>query len=223
MDFRVIDIHDEELLQALQNARFPEDGTARILNALGRQFIPDGLDLDALRGALAVCCARYREVETLRTGTARQERRKFAKGMASHASALLNYVREGDRQAVLWEYFPPTDELRTPKHSGVPSLEKIIDALERLKAVGEEIQTPTADARFGYEKRDTALKLLVVEFLPPLYEHYILREPGMSRTADGQPDGPYVRFSCAVADEFGGSLTPETFATYWQRRARPLG
>ena len=60
---------------------------------------------------------------------------------------------------------------------------------------GIENGGPTGDY---LESPHSTFEQLVGEHLAKVYREFIGREPGVSRTKDGSPDGPYVRFIAAV-------------------------
>lgn len=162
--------------------------TARILDDTGREIIPAGFDIEALRADLYRCRLSIIE-KKIDTAGYRKSHKKAATNATKQARALIALLKSSgnglfDRQ--LWSALDPGDH----ENAGV--------LLDRIAREAERIGHEGIDA----VPAQSGAKDYVVEVLVPIYEQHFKRTAGTA--ADGS--GPFSRFVYSVSERMGRSI-----------------
>lgn len=213
----------------------------RILDAVGKKFVPADLNRAALMDDLEHAAREFRLGQHYRKAPA--EKQEKLKRMARYAQMLINALRDDDvarialealpdnvRRAMLASNFDLTDFfaalVEAPEGKTLePDERKLSQRL--VAALSTLVEAPTQHMR-GRDKLTalkrsmgvgdaSAFRWLVGVTFPEIYERHFKRMAGVSRNAAAKVRGPYVRFVKAALSELGISKSgkpykPETIA-----------
>lgn len=200
----------------------------RIIEAVGRQHVPDSLDPAHLRDVLDQSFFRY-QIRVGRTTKATARKRiEKAKKIAEHADKLITLIEaDGDDLLPLDltriyesdELYAGALDVPPPLHIDAPDAPALRELTAGLRAVRAAAGQIVADGI--PEREESARKTLVARDLADVYEKHFKRPAGRSRRYDGGPaGGPYVRFVEAVVTEFDIPIANETISDYL-KQGRP--
>ena len=208
-----------------------DEGTQRILDKVGGRFVPQGLELGALRDDLYGCYATWCTLRQLSSDKIAKQRVQRLETIAKRADAILALLDKGliggwarEEMAMtfpLKEGAPvrKTAEFRTDhgQPDAAPSFNGFVAGLQRLAAAARYKAEYFPD-RALYRLPRSPLEYFVGNVLPKVYERHFERPCGRSRVSDGtEAGGPYLRFAVATLNELGITnnekpYSPETIA-----------
>jgi hypothetical protein len=194
-----------------------DEGTQRILNKVGRRFVPHGLELGALRDDLRKCYVEWCSLSQLTSDKIARRRVQRLETIAKRADAVLALLDEGviggwARQEIamtfpLKEGAPvrKTAVFRTDhgQPDAAPSFNGFLAGLQRLAAAARYKAEYFPDHAL-YRLPRSPLEFFVANVLPSVFEHHFKRAAGFSRAWDGtETGGPYIRFAVEALRELG--------------------
>jgi hypothetical protein len=193
-----------------------DEGTQRILDKVGDRFVPQGLELEALRDDLRVCYLDWCSFTQLSSDKIARRRVQRLKTIAKCAEAVLESLDDDGsigtwaRQEVamtfpLSEGAPvrKTAEFRTDhgQPDAAPSFKGFLAGLQRLAAAAKYKAEYFPDrALYGLPR--SPLEFFVANVLRSVFERHFKRAAGFSRAPDGT-GGPYIRFAVGALRELG--------------------
>ncbi len=187
-----------------------------ILDAVGLEHVPKWINTRRLREDInmaGVLAASLAELDSSRTWRERVERLEKIERTARRLRRLLSDDVGRWAQQELGQVFPLGEGgLRRQRRDPAPSVTGLVFGLARLaRAARRKREQTTPDA--PWRQDESVSDWLLGRHLPKIYERWIRRPAGRSRTfkADnGKADGPYIRFACLVTNELGYQYSEET-------------
>ncbi len=173
----------------------------RVLAAVGKHFVPLELDSnpifheirsEQLLRHLKWCAIWYRDAVEFSSSKLEKDQIHRLTKIRNMAIRLYDLLSDDSRR-FLSRLLPPSE--------GAPGadVKRLIEAVDRQLAAERE-----SGHRGSYKDsfRDcSAFEWLAGKHLPLVYKHIFCKDPGFSRSASQQPDGPYIRFAEKVLDE----------------------
>jgi hypothetical protein len=208
-----------------------DEGTQRILDKVGDRFVPQGLELEALRDDLRVCYLDWCSVTQLSSDKIARRRVQRLKTIARRADAVLALLDGGliggwARQEIamtfpLKEGAPvrKTAEFRADhgQPDAAPSFKGFLAGLQRLAAAARHKAEYFPDFAL-YQLPRSPVDFIIANALSLIYERHFKRSVGRSRRSGGSDaSGPFIRFAVASLWELGIAnknkpYAPETVA-----------
>src|SRR5262249_18803986 len=208
-----------------------DEGTQRILDKVGDRFVPQGLELEALRDDLRGCYVDWCSLTQLSSDKIARRRVQRLETIAKRADAVLALLDEGliggwARQEIAMT-FPlnegapvrKTAAFRTDhgQPDAAPSFNGLLAGLRRLEAAAR-YKAEYFPGRAPYLLPRSPLEFFVANVLPSVFERHFKRPVGRSRLPGGsEASGPFIRFAVASLWELGITnknkpYAPETVA-----------
>jgi len=160
----------------------------RILDKVGSDFTPAGIDRAALRRNLEWGATWYRTFVQLRPPNRAKLRRQLwdIKTAAKQLTSMLS-------DDTAWRAI----SAELPLNQDCPSatLKDLLEAIDRAIPLRDE----GSRTKNLFEAR-SPLEWLVGKYLPGVFKRHFDRSPGISRQV-GAPTGPYIRFAAQVLAE----------------------
>jgi hypothetical protein len=216
-----------------------DEGTQRILKEVGDPFVPEGLELEALRDDLRVCYLDWCSFTQLSSDKIARRRVQRLKTIAKRADAVLALLDEGliggwARQEIamtfpLKEGAPvrKTAVFRTDhgQPDAAPSFNGFLAGLQRLAAAAKYKAEYFPDFAL-YQLPRSPVDFIIANALSLIYKRHFKRPAGRSRRSGGSDasgpfirdaSGPFIRFAVASLWELGIAnknkpYAPETVA-----------
>jgi hypothetical protein len=185
-----------------------DEGTQRILDKVGARFVPQGLELEALRDDLRTCYVEWCSLTQLTSDKTARRRVQRLETIAKQADAVLALLDDDDdliggwvRQEIamtfpLKEGAPVRKTAAFRTDHGQPdaaaSFNGFLAGLQRLAAAARYKAEYFPD-RALYRLPRSPLEFFVANVLPSVFERHFKRAAGFSRAWDGtETGGPYV-------------------------------
>jgi len=195
-----------------------DEGTQRILDEVGDRFVPQGLELEALRDDLRGCYVDWCSLTQLTSDKIARRRVQRLETIAKRADAVLALLLDDGliggwaRQEIAMT-FPlnegapvrKTAEFRTDhgQPDAAPSFNGFLAGLQRLAAAARH-KAEYFPGRAPYLLPRSPLEFFVANVLPSVFERHFKRAAGFSRASDGtETGGPYIRFAVAALRALG--------------------
>jgi hypothetical protein len=209
-----------------------DEGTQRILDEVGDRFVPQGLELEALRDDLRSCYVDWCSLTQQSSDKIARQRVQRLETIAKRADALRALLDEegaiGDwaRQEIamtfpLKEGAPvrKTAEFRTDhgESDAAPSFNGFLAGLQRLAAAARHKAEYFPDVALYHLPR-SPVDFIIANVLSSVYGRHFKRPVGRSRLFRGsEAGGPFIRFAVASLWELGITnknkpYAPETVA-----------
>jgi hypothetical protein len=228
----------EEIVPWPQGAPAPfgcpldDNGTRRIVSAVGASNVPQGLKLEALRDDLRGCYSRWRSLTQLSSNTLARQRFQRFHAVAKRAECILALLDDGVIGGWVREQiamtFPlkegapvrKTAEFRTDhgQPDPAPSFNGLLGGLQRLAESARYKAAYFSDFAL-YRLSRSPLEYFVANVLPKVFQvHFKHPMRKFSRASAGsKARGPYIRFAEAALRELGITnkgkpYAPETIA-----------
>ena len=178
--------------------RMDNQAVDRILVAVGESFIPSDLDREELCNALKFCATWHRVVTEYGSARLERERTRRLDMAAKSARRLAQLLAHDDTWSFIGKKLSPYDE--SPREAVLRLVKALDEALgsyvplaRRLGALGDDLTAYLTDR--------SPLEWLVGKHLPKLWSKHFGIKARISRSKDGTPDGPYIRFAESVLVE----------------------
>src|SRR5262249_15778628 len=182
-----------------------DEGTQRILDKVGARFVPQGLELEALRDDLRTCYLEWCSLTQLTSDKTARRRVQRLETIAKQADAVFALLDDDDddliggwvRQEIamtfpLKEGAPVrmTAAFRTAhgQPDAAPSFNGLLAGLQRLAAAARHKAEYFPD-RALYRLPRSSLEFFVANVLSSVFERHFERAAGFSGASDG-PQGP---------------------------------
>jgi hypothetical protein len=156
-------------------------GIARILNAVGSDVTPAGLDKAALRRSLEWGATWHRTIGQLRPS--KRAKLQLRLWDIKTAAKRLTFMLSNDDA---WRAISP--ELPLIRDCPRATLKDLFEAVDRILRP-QDVGAGTKDLF----KARSPLEWLVGKYLPGVFKRHFDRRPAFSRQG-GVPSGPYIRF-----------------------------
>ena len=209
-----------------------DEGTQRILDKVGDRFVPQGLELEALRDDLRGCYVDWCSLTQLTSDKIARRRVQRLETIAKRADAVLALLLDDGliggwaRQEIAMT-FPlnegapvrKTAEFRTDhgQPDAAPSFNGFLAGLQRLAAAARHKAEYFPDFAL-YQLPRSPVDFIIANALSLIYERHFKRPVGRSRRSGGSDaSGPFIRFAVASLRELGIAnknkpYAPETVA-----------
>src|SRR5262249_45111457 len=190
-----------------------DEDIQRILDKVGRRFVPHGLELGALRDDLFGCYMEWCSLSQLYSDKIARQRVQRLETIAKRADAVLALLDQGliggwARQEIAMTF--PLNEgapvritasLRTERGQpdAAPSFNGFLAGLQRLAAAARYKAEYFPD-RAPYLLPRSPFEFFVANVLSSVYERHFKRAAGFSVTETG---GPYIRFAVEALRALG--------------------
>jgi hypothetical protein len=191
---------------------------------------PNNLDLDKLGTDLNFAWANYlagKAGSTVQANNARERRLHTIAEQAAKLGHLLDEDRDKTGAAgMVGGYLRPDYVDRGGDSFEQPTLAELRHDLQELYQAAVLALEPKPVA--PWLTTTTPLSDLCGKVLPDIYQQHFKKKPGGGRLVGANFDknvgnsSPYLRFGCAVANEFGEQFSEETLISYlarWKKRA----
>jgi len=209
----------------------------RLLNAVGRDYVPDDLDRGALGKAIEGSYEQSKLIAQWRSGPRARGRLKQVKRICKAAESLVSALKDSgdafeliarvyqkDRSFSLEAAFDKRIAVKGPLAATigrVPAVPKtVIPGTSRLAANINEFVILIQEIERSFEllarefaahgSWPTAAEWLGGAALPCVYEEHFHKSPGRSWGRDGKADGPCVRFIKATMTEMAVPYEPSS-------------
>lgn len=184
-----------------------------VLDAIGRNFIPPTLDRAQFGSAIGRAMTNSKTADELSAHAKWKAGYAHAEKIRHVGKRLSTLLSDENGDWVTKREVHPTDnnpnlislsaDFWSSRHTSISEFRKNLDLLvrhaEKLVKDAEDRGirngSPTGDF---FDSSHSTFEQLVGEHLAKVYREFICREPGVARTKDGKPGGPYVRFISAV-------------------------
>ena len=180
----------------------------RILEHVGRDFVPDTLDELELRKDIVAAWDFYQGYENTIAKGARTRRRNYADKVSRQTRALVKLITDPSSDATLVRR-------RINQNLSADDAEQFFVSLTNgLKELALEARAAVKK----YDDPDTMREILEVsptdwllgEGLVRVFETHFRRPVTRTREAGGPPKGPFIRFATAVTAQLGEPFSDET-------------
>jgi len=195
-----------------------EEGTQRILDKVGDRFVPQGLELEALRHDLRSCHIDWCGLTQLSSDKIARRRIQRLETIVKQADAVLALL---DDDGSIGGWVRQEIAMTFPLKEGAPVRKTVAfrpdhgqpDAAPSFNGFLAGLQRLAAAARYKaeyfpnhalYRLPRSPLEFFVANVLPSVFERHFKRTAGFSRAPDGTgTGGPYIRFAVEALRELG--------------------
>ena len=188
---------------------FDDFNIDRILEHVGRDFVPDTLDKLELRQDILAVLDHYQGYKGTTAKGTRTRRRNYAEKVSKHARALFELLTDPGPDATVARRV--INQTLSKDDHAEPFLISLTNGLNKLA------MTSLAVVR-KYSGPDPMREILEVsptdwllgEGLVQVFEEHFNRPVTRTRADGGPPVSPYIRFATAVTAQLGEPFTDET-------------
>jgi hypothetical protein len=221
------DIATQEFVERAKKA--DAEAVDRFLAAVGKSYIPPGLDKGALSAAIAKANYQRDHGSNLLYGSEALDRVKLLRRIGKTTEKLNSLLNKDPAvKAMIDERsLTITPPPMSPFQTVIPKPTDQLPQLLRGIASVQKIQQRIGDKWRTAHKHDKALKgrrvsereYLAGVLLPLVYEWHFLTPAGRSRSKDGKPSGPMVCFIHATMQELELPYGKEAIVRAYSLRA----
>lgn len=171
----------------------------RILDALGKRFIPADLDRTGLANDLECAAIEYRLGKRWRKRPA--DLQKKLERTARYAQKVIDELKDDTAARIALEALP--EDVRGALLASGFDLSDLLGSLVLAPALHEhELDKISALKQLVDVGNSSAVQWLAGVTLPEIYQRHFRRKGKRSRDNGGPASGPYIRFVSAVLGEF---------------------
>jgi hypothetical protein len=172
-----------------------------ILDSVGREFVPEGLDRGELKQDIEAAWDFYQGYSRESSKSRRTALRRYAEKIVKAANTLTDILQDTE---------PVSESLRKSISRDVPLHDFLIQLRRLSHRAGLLVMRHSGWSSIRQTIEITPMEYFLGHDLPTIYEKHFKNPANRSRTVLGELEGPFMRFAMAISTTLGQSAAAET-------------